>query len=204
MDKRSILALTAFFALFAICGEAAAEREGDDRVKQDFIDAMPADAVSGVEVFESHGFRVESAQADELGADLKPSGDQFQVLSATADGLFKVLVEKGRPMSAGGGVSVVHDKSGAPMLSTADRNGDGRIDMLTYSVLDQDGQTVVLVTDYDVDGQADLRVHLQESYAEIWHEDRWYRIERRDGVRGIVVDGDFREVRNVDNRPVVQ
>lgn len=90
------------------------------------------------------------------------------------------------------------------MLTVADENGDGRIDVLTYSVLNDDGEAIRDVIDYDANGQADLRIHFDEDFAEIWHSERWYRIENRDGVRGINVQGAFTEVRNIDNRLTIQ
>jgi|GEM_PF-5083849 len=165
---------------------------------------IPPDTVSGVEVHESNGFRVESSRVNELDAEFRSNGQEFQYLSVTADGLFKTGIEKGRPMSAGGGLLVQQRDTEVPMLTAADRNGDGRLDIITYTVLDEKDEAVLEVVDYEADGQADVRLHLQEGYLELWHRDRWYQSEKRDGRSGIVVDGEFKEIRNIDNRPTVQ
>jgi hypothetical protein len=162
------------------------------------------DAISSQESFETHGFLVHSAEVKEYGANLEPNGSDFQLLDVTADDLFRVVVEKGRAQSTGGGIGVFHRRSGAPLLSAGDRDGDGRIDILTYSVVDENGEHLLDVIDYDADGQADLRLNSRDASSEIWHEDRWYPVEERDGSRGIVVDGEFLEIRNIGNRPVVQ
>lgn len=164
------------------------------------LQAIIADNMTDAERFDTHGFEVQSSRNNELGIDLKPNGHQFDSLMISADDIFNVAVEKGRPLSSGGAVGILHRDSGASMLSAGDQNGDGRLDILTYAVLNEEGSVVREVVDYDADGQADLRVHFDQAYAELWHRDRWYRVENREDRRGIVVEGEFITVRNVDNR----
>lgn len=161
------------------------------------------DNAANVAIYDTNGFHWESAEVAELGANFKPSASRFQVLSVTADDVFKVGIEKGRPMSTGGGVGIFHRETGTPMVSISDRNGDGRIDILTYAVLDESGQAILDVVDYEADGQPDVRINFRDHHFEIWHVDRWYRAETRDGRRGIVVDGEFVELQRGENRWVV-
>jgi hypothetical protein len=140
----------------------------------------------------------------ELGRDFRPNGNSFDYLEITANEIFRVGVEKGRAMSAGGSVGAYHRDTGKPMFVAADENGDGLIDLISYYVLDESGKNNVLnVIDYEADGQADMRINFAESYWEMWHGDRWHRPEERDGVRGIVVNGNFLEIEMVDNRWIV-
>jgi hypothetical protein len=184
---------------------AAQDQDLRDELVQSLVEAFPPNTVTGAEVFENNGFRVESSQVQELGADLKPTGNEMQFVSVSAEGMFQVGIEKGRAKSSeGGGVAIFHRDAGTPMLSVGDRDGDGRIDVLTYGVVDEHGKSVLDVIDYEADGQADVRMNFREGFFEIWHMDRWYRAEERDGRRGIVVDGEFREVRGIDNRLTVQ
>jgi hypothetical protein len=89
------------------------------------------------------------------------------------------------------------------MLSAADRDGDGRIDVLEYYVVDEKGEPVMSVVDYEADGQWDMRIHYKEHYFEIWYGDRWYRVEKRGDRPGIVVAGAFVALEKSDNRWVV-
>jgi hypothetical protein len=156
------------------------------------------------ETFETNGFRVESVGQSELGRDFRPNGNSFDYLEITASEIFRVGVEKGRAMSTGGSVGAYHRDTGKPMFVAADENGDGLIDLISYYVLDESGENNVLnVIDYEADGQADMRINFAESYWEMWHGDRWHRPEERDGVRGIVVNGNFLEIEMVDNRWIV-
>jgi hypothetical protein len=184
-------------------GTSSQEYDSQEDLAKQFSELL-SKATTDLEVFETNGFQIQSSRNKELGADFQPNGIEMQMLLIEADDIFKVGVEKGRPMSTGGGIALFHRETGQPMLSAGDENGDGSIDSLMYSVFDENGKLILGVTDYEADGQADLRVHFGEDYFEIWHNERWYRSENRDGVRGIVVDGTFREIQNIENRPVVQ
>ncbi len=89
------------------------------------------------------------------------------------------------------------------MLSLGDSDGDGSLDLLTYSKVDKDGKVLLDVIDYEADGQPDLRIKFAEQYAELWHVDRWYRVEKREGRRGIVLNGVFVELKRESNRFIV-
>jgi hypothetical protein len=185
--------------LVAVSGSAVAQ-ESTVRTTQALEDLIPEGTTSNVETFESNGFRIESSRNNEIRPDLEPTGNRFEGLIIEADGIFKVGVEKGRPMSAGGGVGIFHRITGVPVLSVADQSGDGRLDILSYSVIGKDGKAIREVVDYDADGQANVRLHFDERRAEIWHKERWHDIEERDGRRGISVDGDFKEIESAGNR----
>jgi hypothetical protein len=124
-------------------------------------------------------------------------------MSVTARGTFRTTVETGRPISMGGGIGVFHRESGQPMLAVSDSDGDGALDGLTYSRVDEDGEIVLTVIDYEADGQPDLRLNFADRYNELWYVDRWYRLEKRGDRQGIVVDGEFAEIRRENNRFVV-
>lgn len=191
---------TGLAALLILAVGHAGPTDDTERLARSLAELVPDDTVSNLEVFEINGFRLESSRNKELGADLAPTGDQFESVIITSDGSFKVAVEKGRPTSSGGGLGIFHRSTGAPMLTAADQSGDGRLDLLTYTVFDEDGETLREIVDYGADGQANLRVHFDQGYAELWHRERWHRIETRDGQRGIEIDGEFRAVERVDNR----
>lgn len=205
MRKRALAAACAVLP-FCFAERGAAQDSGTqadlDRAKQVLTDRIEENT-TGAAAHEMNGFRVESGETAELGANLRPSGNRFQLLSVTGDGMFNVTIEKGRPMSTGGGLGIFHRESGTPMLSAADADGDGRIDVLTYAVLDENGKAVLDVVDYEADGQPDMRLHFKDGYSEIWHAERWHRIEAREGRRGIVVDGAFVELQRRDNRFIV-
>jgi hypothetical protein len=205
MRKR--IAVAACAGLMLGVGVRSAAQDGGTRDQleqlQQSLTKTIEDNATNAAVYDTNGFHLESAEIAELGANVKPNGTRFQMLSVTAADVFKVSVEKGRPMSTGGGVGIFHRETGTPMVSIGDRDGDGRIDILTYAVLDANGQAVLDVVDYEADGQPDMRINFKDHYFEIWHVDRWYRAETRDGRRGIVVDGEFVELERGDNRWIV-
>jgi len=189
-------------SLLTACSEAREEGRRDELARM-LAEALPPD--TDAEVFATNGFRVESLQARNLRANFEPTDDLVQLVTVTADGTFRVTIEKGRPASSeGGGVGIFHCETGTPMLSVNDRDGDGRIDVLTYAVLDEGGERVLDVIDYEADGQADVRLNFKEAVFEIWHQERWRRVDERDGRRYIVVDGTEVPVETRDNRWIVR
>lgn len=195
-------AVAAFLTLSPIlCGAQGTDSPSREELIEALTRAVPGDAFENVERFQTNGFRVESSMAKELGRDFEPTGKQMALLTVTANNSFRVGIEKGRDgMSLGGSLAIFHRDAGTPMLSAGDRDGDGRIDILTYGVVDEDGEHVLDVVDYEADGQPDLRMHFNEGYFEIWHMDRWYRAESREGRQGIVIDERFLELERRDNR----
>lgn len=148
---------SASVALFTATAGIGAGPDEAEQSPRTLVESLPSGAVSNAEVLETNGFRVESSRNAELGADLAPTGNHFEGLIIEADGIFKVGVEKGRPASAGGGVAIYHRDTGAPLLVGTGSDGDGRLDVVSYSVVDKSGQVVREVTDYDADGQAGHR-----------------------------------------------
>ena len=161
------------------------------------------DNMTNAEARDMNGFRVRTSDNAELGRDFGPNGNRFQVLEIASPGVFRMMVEKGRPSSLGGSTGVYHRDSGQQMLGTWDADGDGRLDGVEYSTVDENGKARLTVIDYEADGQLDMRMHSDEGYAEIWHVDRWYRIEKRGNQRGVMLDGEFVELERQGNRPVV-
>jgi hypothetical protein len=204
---KTISSVVTVFAL--VLPTLSAAQSADSPSKRELIEALtnalPNDAVGNVERFVTNGFRIESSTAKEVDGDLEPTGKQMALLDVRAPDIFGIGIEKGREgMSLGGGIAIFHRDAGTPILSAGDRDGDGRIDILTYAVVDPDGELLLDVVDYEADGQPDFRMHFKEGYFEIWHIDRWYQAESREGRRGIVVDGQFMELQRRDNRFFVQ
>ena len=198
----SIGKFTRSIFVLGLVSTAAIAQDREQALEQ--IAEAVSKGISNPEVFETNGFRIESSIVTELGSDLEPNGKEFQMISVDAADMFRVTVEKGRPgMSLGGGIGIFHGESGSPMMSFGDRDGDGRIDILDYLVLDEDGERALSVTDYELDGQPDLRIHWKEAYFEIWHIDQWYRVAERGDRRGIFIEGKFIELRQENNRWIV-
>jgi len=206
MRKRAVTAIYIGVTLLVNASGSAQDRDTRDELEdvKDSLAKIIAENTTNAAVYNTNGFHIGSSQIEDLGAGLRPNGNQVEFLSVTADGVFQAIIEKGRPMSStGGGVGIYHRETGTPMLSVGDRDGDGRLDILTYAVLDENGNAILNVVDYEADGQPDMRINFKDRYFEIWHIDRWYRTEVRDGRRGIVVDSEFVELHKADNRWVV-
>lgn len=192
--------------LFCVVVPAAAQdldRHEEIEQVRGSLEQVVAENTTNAELYDANGFRVESSVNAQLGADFKPDGTRFEMLNISADGVFRVAIEKGRPQSSGGGLAIFHRDSERPILSVGDADGDGALDGLSYAKVDKDGKAILEVIDYEADGQPDMRIHFVDHYSELWHADRWYRVENREGRRGIVLDGVFVELKREDNRLVV-
>jgi hypothetical protein len=189
----------------------SAEEVTREQLLEEFRKVIPDGAMGRATTFETNGYKVESSVNKELGTDrdqdgkLGKTGDELKHLVVTSPDLFQIIVARRSHdgKSAGGGLGVFHRDTGEPMLSIGDTDGDGRIDVLTYSVFDASGAYIIEVVDYEADGQADMRLHLKEKFFEIWHADRWRRVEVRGEKRGIVIDGKFIELQRGKNRWLV-
>jgi hypothetical protein len=196
-------------ALFFAGVVLAADPEPSGFDEESISRIIPDVTVVEPELIESNGFTIKTYRAKEVvlsqsARGFHHDGSEYQALWAASEDTFSVGMERQRAGALGGGIGVFHRESMTPMLTASDRDGDGRIDFIEYWVLDETGEEVTAVMDYEADGQADVRLHRGESSYELWFEDRWYRTEMREGVRGIVVQDRFREIKNIDNRPVVQ
>jgi hypothetical protein len=205
MQKRAFRTVCTALLSSAACVAAAQPPAAQDELErfETSLARTIEDNMTNAEARDMNGFRVRASDHAELGADLRPNGNRFQQLGITAPGVFRTIVEKGRPSYQGGSTGVFHRDSGEPMLSAWDADGDGRLDGIEYSLMDESGAARLTVVDYEADGQLDLRMHLDERYAEIWHIDRWYRIETHGVQRGVMLNGEFVELERQGNRPIV-
>jgi hypothetical protein len=164
----------------------------------------------GEQVFETPSFRVvsarslvESSQRSPVGPETATEGREIEALIVTGNVPFEVNVADGTSTTRGSGIGVSHAMSGRSMMTMSDQDGDGQMDILTYSVIDAEGAASVQVIDYELDGQPDVRLHFPDGSLEIWHLDRWHPAEERDGQRGITVDGQFLALARENNRWIV-
>lgn len=66
---------------------------------------------------------------------------------------------------------------GTPHVAVLDSNNDGKVDLLRYSVFDEEGLELFVVEDHEMDGTLDQRWHrVEPSYFEIQHNEKWYRV----------------------------
>ena len=84
-----------------------------------------------------------------------------------------------------------------PRVGLSDFDGDGIYDRLVYSAFDEEGDIMVDVTDFDLDGQADFKLKQKgnktESFA--WIETRWRLIQKKNGTPGVLSeDGKWKPI----------
>jgi len=207
VDSLRLKACVVFGALCATASMSAEPEPSKDKLVRDFAKVIPPDTISNAQSFTVNGFDIESSRYKQLGVKgeekLSFNGKEFEAAVVTAPGVFRAMVEKGVPPTTGGGIAVFHRDSGAPLVSLAASPGDGALSYMEYSNVDASGKVVMTVIDYEADGQADFRMNFAKGYNDIWHIDRWYKLEKRDGATGIFMNGAFTVLKREKNRFVV-
>lgn len=80
-------------------------------------------------------------------------------------------------------------------LNVQDRDDDGYFDQLSYSVLDSSGKAIFNVIDWDMDGQPDTRVPLNDNgKSQIWVEGAWYDLHIENKMRWVQKNGKRKQV----------
>jgi hypothetical protein len=103
-------------------------------------------------------------------------------------------------MSERGKISVGVFQAGtcSPYLQLGDRDADGVFDLLTYSALSEDGENLVDVEDYGMNGQPDFILNHAASTASVFYHGTWYSV---DGIGGgspsVEIDGERRSLKEV-------
>ena len=91
MHRRAFaLGLAILMAFFDVA--ATAQDGGTSEQLKEMTDRLAEsirDGLTNAESFNTNGFRVESSQLAELGADLQPNEEKFQLMSVTATGVFR-------------------------------------------------------------------------------------------------------------------
>jgi len=85
-----------------------------------------------------------------------------------------------------------------PIVNLQDWDHDGLFDRLFYRVLDKDANIKVELFDLDLDGVPERKfVHVQKDKIQIyaWIEERWHKVEKREGKPGVSIRGAWREIR---------
>lgn len=99
MHERFLSTCCAALVFGAIPLAGAQPPAGDDALEQ-FKERLTGAAEASIknpETRDTNGFRVLSSDNAELGLDFQPNGNRFQLLEITSPGVFRTMVEKGRP-----------------------------------------------------------------------------------------------------------
>jgi hypothetical protein len=207
VDSLRIKACVVLAVLCATVSMAAEPDPSKDDLVREFMKVIPPDTFTNTQTLAVNGFNIESNRYKQLGVKgeegLSFNGKEIEAVVVTAPGVLKAVVEKGVPPTIGGGVAVFHRDSGTPLVSLMASTGDGTLTYIEYSNVDASGKVVMTVIDYEADGQADFRMNFANGYNEMWHVDRWYRLEKRDGANGIVLNGAFTALKPEKNRYMV-
>jgi hypothetical protein len=186
----------AFFACVSLCADIPTH---DDLV-QKLAKVIPPGTVTDERVVRADIFDVKTMKYRELSKELQLTDAQHTLARVSVRDVPQLDI--GIDRGAGTiGVAIVDARTQENLLSVGKRDSQGRLDSLRYTVVDDAGNPQLEVIDYEMDGQADVRMHYgSPSYAEVWYADRWFRVQRNGNAHGVYVNGQFRRVRSEGGR----
>jgi hypothetical protein len=190
----------AFFACVGLCADVPTR---DDLV-EGLAKLIPPETVTDEQLVRAGIFDVKTLKYRELSKDLRPTDAEHTLARVAVRDVpqLEIGIDRGRGTI---GVELVDARTQASLLSVGKRDSELRLNWLRYTVMDDAGNARLEVTDYEMDGQADVRMHYgSASYAEIWYADRWLRVERNGNAHGVYVNGQFKKVQSESGRLRVQ
>ena len=120
---------------------------------------------------------------------------QYQVIGPASGEDDTIFVRKdGKFVFAKVGGSTSMFKDGIPFVDLIRAESPAQSSMLSYTIYGPSSGSITTVMDTDLDGQADARMRSvkgQELRTEVWVEDRWRTMVRKDGQSGFVREGEF-------------
>jgi hypothetical protein len=181
-----------FLAILLVTCQTRAADPTTDELARLLLKRLPPDTLVPQQSCRAGEITLETMEAKTVsGADFKPTRERFRMAEVEIPGKPTLLFELDRRANNSIGIVMSHPKSGYPMLQVGDDDGDGRLDFLSYTVLDSNGNSLVQITDYEMDGQPDLKFHLDAGYMELWHDGQWLKIEKNGDQRGVWSKGVF-------------
>lgn len=145
-------------------------------------------AIKSVKTAEIDGVRVESIKGHILGKNLEPAKTttQFVNVSLANSVSVSLAVESNEDNSYG--VDIFQKSSGKPYVSVTDVNGDGVLDILTYDVLSVEGELLLTVEDYGMDGQADFKIDFKTGQTWVYWRNQWREAKGENSNKFILID----------------
>lgn len=191
-------------ATLLTCAGLCADSPSRDELAAKLAKAFPPGTFTDEQVVRANVFEVTTLNYRELSRDL--------ALTDAKHAVARISVDRGPPLTVGVdrgpntiGVEILDARTQETLVAVGKRDSDNRLNDLRYTVVDDAGKPTLEVFDYEMDGQADVRMHYGSArYTEIWHANRWLRIERGGQGRGVHVDGQFKKVESKDGRLYVE
>ncbi|MUH72058.1 hypothetical protein [Psychrosphaera haliotis] len=134
------------------------------------------------------GFKLESVKANVLGKDFEPSSTTTHLFNVSNPNSVSINIGIDSNPKNSYGAAIFQKNSGQPYVSVNDTDGDGVLDFLTYSVLNVEGELILSVEDFGMDGQADFKLNFVTDEAWVFWESEWRKVIGANSERYIVVD----------------
>ena len=145
-------------------------------------------AIKSAKSIELDGFKLESVKANVLGKNFEPSSTTTHFFNVSNPNSVSINIGIDSNPKNSNGAAIFQKKSGQPYVSVNDTDGDGVLDFLTYSVLNAEGELILSVEDFGMDGQADFKLNFLTGEAWVFWENEWRQAIGSNSERYIVVN----------------
>lgn len=158
------------------------------------------DAIKDEQLAILNGVRVESLRASQLGTDLKKTGESSIMVNISHPNSPSIGMSIGNDKYKSTGIGIFQKGTGKPYVTIEDINGDGVFDSLRYSVLSKNGEWLVEVEDYGMDGIADFRMYIKEKRSEVFYQGKWLPVNKEPNGSWVLVNKEKIPLNEMFNR----
>lgn len=163
----------------------ATEKEITDKLSE-IVESKKA--IKSSKSIELDGFKLESVKANVLGKNFEPNSTTTHFFNVSNPNSVSINIGIDSNPHRTYGATVFQKNSGQPYVSVNDTDGDGVLDFLTYSVLNAEGELILSVEDFGMDGQADLKLNFATGETWVFWENEWRKAVGANSKRYIVVN----------------
>jgi len=201
INRYVLIAFIIFLPLVVLAGDSPID-EFSEKLRP-----LVEESIHDLKTYKSNGFSIQTFKFSPIDPiKLKKENHIYSMAIIKGDQTPSIHIGLDTENKNSFGFTVYHSKTNEPIISTGDLDGDGKLDGLTYYVMDKNGKALMEIIDYGMDG-SDIRHHFDPKYSEIQYQNKWYKIEKKGderGIYGIYINGEFKPLKNDGHRPYIE
>jgi len=199
INRYVLIAFIIFLPLVVFAGDSPIDKFYEK------LEPLVKESIHDLKTYKSNGFSIQTFKFNPIDPiELKKENHICSYAIIKGDQTPSIHIGLDNESKNSFGFTVYHSKTSEPIISAGDSDGDGKLDDLIYTVMDDNGKALMQIIDYGMDGILDSRLHFDSAYAEIQYQNKWYKIEKKGDERGIYINGEFKPLKNDGHRPYIE
>ncbi len=165
--------LAIFFILLLVSTSVASDKEDIEALFMNHI--IKEGIIKKSENANLNGIEITSSLVHEMDSKLRKT-DKTKILTVLNHSESpSIQLSIGTDGNKGNEIIVFQKKTNSVYIQASDYNGDGILDLLSYSSLSESGDILLDSFDYGVDGQIDLKINFKNGVISVHRNGRWYK-----------------------------